>query len=118
MKNYEAIKLENSQYDYLVIATTSSKSPIIMFLHSKLVPFLEHGKIVFDLTAIHGKCGRYAFATVKNHELVSPSITSSESIDDDIAEVSKTFFANHLDVIERAALPKILKHTLIEEFTR
>ena len=106
MKNYVSIKLENSCYDYLLIAITF-ENPVNQFLFDDSVHFLENGKIVFDLTIINGKkFNRYAFANVENHKIAPQSITVSESTDNIIANTSKKFFANNLDIIKKSVLPK------------
>ena len=66
MKNFEISKLSNSEYDYLIIATTYI-SPISTL--ESLQNEFKHitGKLIFDLTLINGtSSNRYISAVVEN----------------------------------------------------
>lgn len=118
MKNYVSIKLENCDYDYLIIATTHM-NPVNQFLNNNSVSFMETGKVVFDLTVINGnKYNRFVFADIMNHKITTQSITVSDTANDIIINTSKNYFSKHLDLIERSILPQALKYILINEYTR
>lgn len=53
MKNFEVIKLNNSEYDYMVIATTCI-SPISTLTDIQNELEDKSGRIIFDLTLING----------------------------------------------------------------
>ncbi|WP_302512567.1 type II toxin-antitoxin system RnlB family antitoxin [uncultured Ruminococcus sp.] len=115
MNNYQEIKLNDCQYDFLVIAT-SCENPINHFICSGFVPFLCKGKIAFDLTLINGKSyNQYAFVDVDNHKIILQSLTISSKVDDNVFNISKKFLALNPDIIEKSILPKALKFTLLEE---
>lgn len=115
MNNYHKIKLNDCQYDFLVIAT-SYENPINHFICNESVPFLFRGKIVFDLTLINGKGhNQYAFADVENHKIILQSLTVSSKVDDNILDISKEFLSLNPDIVERSILPKALKFVLLEE---
>jgi hypothetical protein len=118
MNNYYRIKLSDCQYDFLIIATTH-ENPVNSFLYDNYISFVENGKVAFDLTVINGKSfNRYAFAEVKNHKIIIPSITVSSTADESITNKSDCFFAQHLDIIEKSILPKALKFLLINELKK
>lgn len=115
MNNYQEIKLNDCQYDFLVIAT-SCENPINHFICSGFVPFLCKGKIAFDLTLINGKSyNQYAFVDVDNHKIILQSLTISSKVDDKVFNISKKFLALNPNIIEKSVLPKALKFTLLEE---
>lgn len=115
MNNYHEIKLNDCQYDFLVIAT-SYENPINHFICNDSVPFLCRGKIAFDLTLINGKSyNQYAFVDVENHKIILQSLTISSKVDDNILNISKKFLSLNPDIIEKSILPKALKFTLLEE---
>ena len=117
MMNYISIKLKNSCYDYLLIATTY-ENPVNQFLFDNSIDFMNAGKIAFDLTVVNGKkFNRYAFADVENHKIIPQSISVSDSADKIISNASKEYFSEHLDIIEKSILPKACKFELIKEFT-
>lgn len=51
MKSYEIKKLNSSKYNYLIIANSCYES-IAEIMESNTLPFLENGKILFDLVLI------------------------------------------------------------------
>ena len=66
MKNFEVIKLNNSEYDYMVIATTCI-SPISTLTDIQNELEDKSGRIIFDLTLINGtSSNRYITASFEN----------------------------------------------------
>ena len=66
MKNFEVSRLENSSYDYLVIATTYI-SPISTLDEVQKAFKNISGKILFNLTLINGlNSNRYISAIIEN----------------------------------------------------
>ncbi|MBQ5990726.1 MAG: type II toxin-antitoxin system RnlB family antitoxin [Oscillospiraceae bacterium] len=117
MNNYYRIKLSDSQYDFLIIATTH-ENPINSFLNN-YISFIENGKVAFDLTVINGKSfNRYAFAEVNNHKIIISSIIVSSTADETITNESNKFFSENIDIIEQSVLPKALKFLLINELQK
>ena len=115
MKNFEINKLNNSLYDYLVIATTHI-SPISTL--DDVQSFFKgiSGKIVFDLTLINGtNSNRYISAIIENGIINRRSFKKLSSVDTAIQSDSKYFFMNHTDVVENSTIPRALKSLLIME---
>ncbi len=66
MKNFEVIKLNDSEYDYMVMATTCI-SPISTLTDIQNELEDKSGKIIFDLTLINGtSSNRYISASFEN----------------------------------------------------
>ena len=93
MKNFEVSRLENSSYDYLVIATTYI-SPISTLDEVQKAFKNISGKILFNLTLINGlNSNRYISAIIEN------GIVNRKS--------------KHAEIVENGTISKALKNLLI-----
>lgn len=82
MKNFEVSRLENSSYDYLVIATTYI-SPISTLDEVQKAFKNISGKILFNLTLINGlNSNRYISAIIENGIVNRKSFLIEKDVDD------------------------------------
>lgn len=109
---YEIIKLDNEQYDYLVIATSSinplsNLSEVVSQIGTKL------SNVLFDLTLINGNnSNRYISGRVKDGEYRVSDFMIVNKIDDSIKRISFNYFRSHTEAIEDSILPNSLKYLL------
>ena len=112
MKKYETFNLNNSVYDFLVIAKTY-ENPINLLLSTETIKFC-HGTIIFDLTLIYGfKSNRYVAAQVSSGKLEISSIKPIDSIEESIKKISQKYFLTHLNLVENSILPKTTKYCIL-----
>ena len=101
MKNFEVSRLENSSYDYLVIATTYI-SPISTLDEVQKAFKNISGKILFNLTLINGlNSNRYISAIIE------------KDVDNPVIHDSISFFSKHAEIVENGTISKALKNLLI-----
>lgn len=113
MKNFEVIKLNNSEYDYMVIATTCI-SPISTLTDIQNELEDKSGRIIFDLTLINGtSSNRYITASFENGAFNRRSFETVKVIDSIVEHVSMAFFACHADLVKNGTIPNALKSLLI-----
>ena len=113
MKNFELIKLNNSEYDYLVIATTYI-SPISTLTDVQNELREKAGRIIFDLTLINGaSSNRYISASFEKGIVNRRSFGVEKVIDHDIEQISLDFFVHHADLVENGTIPNSLKSLLV-----
>lgn len=113
MKNFEILKLDNSEYDYLVIATTYI-SPIstLDYVQNELTG--QSGSLVFDLTLINGtSSNRYISAVIENGVINRRSFAIVKEIEPRIERRSLDFFVNHVDLVKDGTIPNALKSLLV-----
>lgn len=109
MKNFEISKLKNSEYDYLVIATTYV-SPISTLddVQGEFKHFT--GKLIFDLTLINGtSSNRYISAMIEDGIVNRSSFAIVKKVDAIVQHNSKNFFTKHTETIENGTIPEALK---------
>ena len=113
MKNFELFKLDNSEYDYLVIATTYI-SPIATLDDVQCELKGKSGSILFDLTLINGtSSNRYISALADNGIINRFSFSTVKKIEPEIEYKSLDFFVHHVDLVENGTIPKALKTLLL-----
>ena len=109
MKNFEVSRLENSSYDYLVIATTYI-SPISTLDEVQKAFKNISGKILFNLTLINGlNSNRYISAIIENGK----SFLIEKDVDNPVIHDSISFFSKHAEIVENGTISKALKNLLI-----
>ena len=114
MKNFELIKLNNSKYDYLVIATTYI-NPISTLEDVQKELADISGNIIFDLTLINGtNSNRYISAIFEGRNFNRNSFSSVKVIETDVKHISSDFFVHHVDLVKNGTIPNALKSLLIE----
>ena len=94
MKNFEVSRLENSSYDYLVIATTYI-SPI-----STLDEVQKAFKNISGKILENGIVNRKSFLIEKD-------------VDNPVIHDSISFFSKHAEIVENGTISKALKNLLI-----
>ena len=113
MKNFELIKLNNSKYDYLVIATTYI-SPVSTLTDVQNELTDKAGKIIFDLTLINGtSSNRYISASFENGLVNRRSFDVVKAIEPNVEHISLDFFVHHADLVENGTIPNALKSLLV-----
>ena len=110
MKNFEVSRLENSSYDYLVIATTYI-SPISTLDEVQKAFKNISGKILFNLTLINSN--RYISAIIENGIVNRKSFLIEKDVDDPVIHDSISFFSKHAEIVENGTISKALKNLLI-----
>lgn len=112
MKNFSIEKINRDDYGYLIIAT-SYDSPIsdLGSVEKEIKGYT--GKIIFDLTLINGtNSNRYLEAEVIKGKINRKSFKTTKSLVEQMNEVSKNFFLNNVDVLEKATITNALKFLL------
>ena len=110
----KAIKLNNSEYDYMVIATTCI-SPISTLTDIQNELEDKSGRIIFDLTLINGtSSNRYITASFENGAVNRRSFEVVKVIESKVEYISLDFFAHHADLVKNGTIPNALKSLLIE----
>lgn len=112
MKNFEIIKLNDSEYDYMVIATTCI-SPISTLTDIQNVLANKSGRIIFDLTLINGtNSNRYISALFENGVFDRRSFNVVKVIAPNLEHISLEFFIRHVELVENGTIPNALKSLL------
>ncbi|MEY8392383.1 type II toxin-antitoxin system RnlB family antitoxin [Lachnospiraceae bacterium 45-W7] len=112
MNNFELIKLNNSEYDYLVIATTYI-SPISTLTDIENELTEKSGKIIFDLTLINAtSSNRYVSASIEDGIVNRRSFDVVKAIEPNVERISLDFFVHHADLVENGTIPGALKSLL------
>ncbi|MGF3076879.1 type II toxin-antitoxin system RnlB family antitoxin [Facklamia sp. P12955] len=112
MKNYQILKLNNEQFDFLVIAT-SYKNPLSYIDEISNEIATDKAKILFDLTLINGmKSNRYIYFNFHKGENYWESCSMVKDIDERISNISRDYFFNNKDIVERSVIPDALKFLL------
>lgn len=112
MKNFEIIKLNDSEYDYMVIATTCI-SPISTLTDIQNVLANKSGRIIFDLTLINGtNSNRYISALFENGVFDRRSFNVVKVIAPNLEYISLEFFIRHVELVENGTIPNALKSLL------
>lgn len=114
MKNFELFELKNSEYDYLVIATTYI-SPILNLdgVQNKLIG--KSGKLIFDLTLINGiNSNRYISALIESGIVNRSSFDIVKNIKPNIENKSSEFFIHHSDLVKNGTISDDLKLVLLK----
>ena len=118
LKEYNIFKLNNLDYDLLVIANTYI-NPINIFLSNKDELPIKNGKIVFDLTLIYGcKTNRYVVAEIVDGALDIKSVKAITSLDGSIKKISQEYFLNNQYLVENSHLTNSDKYYISERYNK
>lgn len=112
MKNFSIEQINREDYGYLIIAI-SYDSPIsdLGAVEKEIKGYT--GKVIFDLTLINGtNSNRYLEAKVVKGKIDRRSFKVQKNLDDPINEVSKNFFLNNVDILEKSTITNALKFLL------
>lgn len=113
MANFDIVKLKNSPYDYLLIAT-SYRSSLSDVLELDSVVDLGKGKVLFDFLLIHGnKKNRFVECVVIDDSCERNSIKVPNDIDENIRQQSSNFFKKNQQLIKNSILPKSLQYLIV-----
>lgn len=112
VEKYNVFKLNNSVYNFLVVANIY-ENPINIFLSEETFKF-RCGTIIFDLTLIYGcKSNRYIVAQVNNGKLDISSIKPIANIEESIKRISQEHFLTHSYLVENSILPNATKYRIL-----
>ena len=118
LKEYNIFKLNNLDYDLLVIANTYI-NPINIFLSNKDELPIKNGKIVFDLTLIYGcKTNRYVVAEIIDGALDIKSVKAITSLDGSIKKISQEYFLNNQYLVQNSHLTNSDKYYISERYNK
>ena len=118
LKEYNIFKLNNLDYDLLVIANTYI-NPINIFLSNKDELPIKNGKIVFDLTLIYGcKTNRYVVAEIIDGALDIKSVKAITSLDGSIKKISQEYFLNNQYLVQNSHLTNSDKYYILERYNK
>lgn len=112
MKSYMAVRTNQTDYKWLVIAT-SYVSPISVL--DDIVKELKHesGHILFDLTLINGvENNRYIAADMQDGTFVRTSFRSVQTISDGIKSISRKFFIKNPQIVDTGVISNSLKYLI------
>lgn len=113
MEKYNVFKLNDSAYNYLIVANTY-ENPINMFLSEEEKLKFQYGKVVFDLTLIYGyKSNRYVVADVDNYKLDMSSINPIADLEESIKKISHEHFLSHTNLVENSILANATKYHIL-----
>lgn len=112
---YKIIKLKDSYYDCLVVAT-GYENPIDYMEEILDIINKEEVKILFDFTLINGTSfNRYIEYDNAKDENYFKCFSIVKDIDDNAKEVSRKFFMDNEELVNKNVLrPRALKFLLIE----
>ena len=106
MKNFEVIKLNDSEYDYMVMATTCI-SPISTLTDIQNELEDKSGKLIGTSS------NRYISASFENGIFDRRSFETVKVIKTSIEHISLDFFVHHVDLVENGTIPNALKSLLV-----
>lgn len=112
MADFNVIQLNNSPYDYLLIATSfrSSLSDLTK-LHN--IVSIKQGKVLFDFMLIHGnKKNRFVECRMVNDAWERQTLRIAEQVDDEIREKSSLYFRENEQLVKNSVLPKALQYLI------
>lgn len=112
MNKFEILKLHDEPYDFLIIAT-SYENPLSSFNEIEKEINVEKAKLLFDLTLINGvKKNRYIKCDYESGKNLQLSCSLVDSIDDYIKSLSKNYFTQNEDIVQKSVIPNTLKYLL------
>lgn len=112
MKDFVVKKVNKTDYDYLIIAT-SYESPIddLGEVENEIKGYT--GKIVFDLTLINGmNSNRYLEAEVVSGIIDRKSFKIKKNFDKQIGRISREFFRDNVEIVDHSTITNALKFLL------
>lgn len=109
MKNFCLKHISNSEYKYLIIATTYiSPTENLSEIESNITGFT--GKVIFDQTLINGNSfNRYIEAIVEDGKFNRRSFKAKKDIDIKIKQISKDFFLKNKVLVDSGTITKAIK---------
>lgn len=112
MADFNVIELNNSPYDYLLIAT-SFRSSLNDFTKLNRAMNIEEGKVLFDFLLIHGnKKNRFVECRVIDTVCERQSIKVADQVDYEIRKKSSLYFRENENLIQNSVLPKALQYLI------
>ena len=112
MSDFSVIQLNNSPYDYLLIATSFKSSLSDLAKLNDLVS-IERGKVLFDFMLIHGnEKNRFVECSVINAACERQTIKVVEQVDDEIRKTSSLYFRENEQLVKNSVLPKALQYLI------
>lgn len=110
MNEFEIIKLEDCDFDFLIIAT-SYKTPLYLWDEVKKGLGVTKAKILIDLTLINGlKKNRYVQLDYEDGTNVNKSCSLLPSVDERIFNIVCKYFSEHRELLDQPFVPRDIKH--------
>lgn len=110
---FEVVKLQNSIFDCLLIATTYA-NPYRYLVDNGTSEFLMDGIFAVDLALPNDASKqRYFYARTKDGRIVESTVNVTETLDEDIARISRNYFSHHQDLLDKAAVPKSARRKIL-----
>ncbi len=109
MKTFKKIKLKNSEYNYIFIATDSDTS--IMEAIPLIKKINHNAKILFDMFLKQGNNSRrfIEYNYIQNEDININGFQTVNNISDDIFNTTKSFFKKNIDLLDNGAFPNSFK---------
>ena len=112
MKDFISRKLNNSEYEYLLIATSFQSSLSGLEKLDELAG-LKTGKILFDFTLSNGiSKNRFIECAVSQGNVKPKSAKIVVEVEDEVKKVSSMFLKENKDILENSLLPKSIKYLI------
>jgi hypothetical protein len=114
MDKFQVYKLDNGQYDFLVIASPY-ENPLNTFDEIVDKIRVEKAILLIDLALINGmKKNRYVVCNYEKGKCPQLSSFLVDDVDDHIKSLSKNYFAQNEDAIQKSIIPNALKFLLTQ----
>lgn len=109
MNTFKKIKLKNSEYDYLFIATESDTTVVEAIPVIKKIN--QNAKILFDMFLKQGNNSRrfIEYNYVNNEEIDINKFNIVHNISDDIHNTTKSFFKKNISLLDNGAFSNKFK---------
>ncbi len=102
MTNFDVTQLNNTPYEYLLIATSFQSSLSDLEKIDNIVN-IGQGKVLFDFMLVHGnKKNRFVECNVINDACERQSIKITDNVDEKIREMSSLFFRENEQLVKTA----------------
>ena len=109
MEYFKLYKLNNNQYDFLVIAT-SYVNPLSLYSEIREQIYMNTARILFDLTLVNGNNkNRYISCGFALSDNQFNSCDIVENVEENIKSITKNFFKNNEELINNSIIPQSLK---------
>lgn len=112
MKNFILRKLNNSEYEYLLIATSFQSSLSELKKLDELAD-LKEGRILFDFILSNGiSKNRFIECAVSLGNVKPKSAKIVIEVEDEVKKASSMFLKKNKDILENSLLPKSIKYLI------
>ena len=114
-KEYNVIKLENENYDYLVVANTIYTDPIQYATEIMDQVPEDKANLLFDFLLRNGTTtNRLISVELSKDESPFNKFKIAEDVSDNILAISSKYFQENPDVVDKGTIPDSLKSDIKE----